>query len=264
MRIPGRLLTALAAMAAMLLATPALAYTIYLKDGSQLLSKTKYVVRGDKAIIITQSGTETALPLAEIDIPRTEAANQHDLGTAILIEGGEKKDLSQASPAPPARARLGDLIKSGAAGPGAGDPAAPGAAGAPSVVERPRGFDAAAEPVRPARSAFATAPVAAAIKEYIGTQGLPVEVARGSSSRRALLVFETESEANVFRALATSAAALEEVRKQFPGSIDAFELLCETSSGSLGARFTLTPGQAAEIMSGRVDITRFYFENVEF
>ena len=82
--------------------------------------------------------------------------------------------------------------------------------------------------------------------------------------KRALLVYETESEANVFRALATSAAALEEVRKQFPGAIDAFELLCETSSGSLGARFTLTPAQAADIMAGRVDITRFFFENVEF
>jgi hypothetical protein len=264
MRTRARLLTAMAATAAMLLATPALAYTIYLKDGSSIVSKSKYVVRGDMAIILTQSGTETALPLAEIDVARTEAANQQNLGTAMVIEGGEQKDLSQASPPPPARNRLGDLIKSGAAGPAAGIPAAPGTETGAPAIERPRGFDPGAEPVRAARTAFATAPVAIAIRDYVAGQGLPVEVARGSSPKRALLVYETESEANVFRALATSAAALEEVRKQFPGAIDAFELLCETSSGSLGARFTLTPAQAAEIMAGRVDITRFFFENVEF
>lgn len=264
MRTPGRLLTALATTAAMLVAAPALAYTIYLKDGSTLLSKSKYVVRGDKAIILTQSGTETALPLAEIDIPRTEAANQQDLGTAILIEGGEAKDLSQAAPPAPAQSQLGDLIRRGAAGPAAGSEAAPGTGAGDSGIERPRGFDDGSGPVRPSRSAFAAAPVAAAIKEFIGTQGLPVEVARGSSPRRALLVFETESEANVFRALVTSAAALEQIRQQFPGSLDAFELLCETSSGSLGARFTLTPAQAADLLAGRAEITRFFFEKVEF
>jgi hypothetical protein len=262
MRNPGRLLTALAATIATLVAAPALAYTIYLKDGSQLVSKTKYVVRGDKAIIILQSGTETQLPLAEIDVARTEAGNQQDLGTAILIEGGEAKDISQAAPPPPAQNRLGDLIRRGAAGPAAGGDAS--AAAAAPAVERPRGFDDASGGIRTERSAFATAQVAATIKEFVAAQGLPVEVARGSSPRRALLVYETESEANVFRALATSAAALEDVRKRHPGSVDAFELLCETSSGSLGARFTLTPAQAAEIMAGRVDITRFYFENVEF
>jgi hypothetical protein len=262
MRNPGRRLTVLAATIATLVAAPALAYTIYLKDGSQLLSKSKYVVRGDKAIIVLQSGTETQLPLAEIDVARTEAANQQDLGTAILIEGGEARDLSQAAPPPPSQNRLGDLIRRGAAGPAAGAEAP--AATAPPAVERPRGFDEGAGGIRPARSAFGAADVAAAIKEFVAAQGLPVEVARGSSPRRALLVFETESEANVFRALATSAAALEEIRRRHPGSVDAFELLCETSSGSLGARFTLTPTQASDLMAGRADITRFFFENVEF
>ena len=66
MRNPGRLLTALAATIATLVAAPALAYTIYLKDGSQIVSKTKYVVRGDKAIIVLPSGTETQLPFAPL------------------------------------------------------------------------------------------------------------------------------------------------------------------------------------------------------
>ena len=31
-----------------------------------------------------------------------------------------------------------------------------------------------------------------------------------------------------------------------------------------GGRFTLTPEQAADLISGRVDLTRYYVDNVEF
>ena len=94
--------------------------------------------------------------------------------------------------------------------------------------------------------------------------GLPVEVAQGSAARRPLLVYETESEGNVFRALLASAAALVDAQKRFPGAVDSVEMVCETSDGSLGARFTLTPQQAADLLAQRHEITRFFVDNVQF
>ena len=244
---------------AALLAGPALAYTIFLKDGSQILAKEKYQVQGRMAIITQLSGTKTSFPLSEIDIERTEKANVQDLGTAILIEDGRATDLGQAA-APPPKPQLGDLIQRGSAGPGAAGEAVAG-----ESARRPDGFDARSEAVaQPQRAPYPDHEVAASIRERAATQGLPVTVARGSKARRPLLVFETETEANVFRALLTAATALEELRKDQPGKVEAVEVLCQTSSGSAGGRFTLSPAQASELLSGRADLTRFYCENVEF
>jgi len=257
MRKSGRLWMFLLAT---LLATPAFAYTIYFKDGSQIQAKEKYVVQGRMAIITQLSGTRTSFPLAEIDVARTEEANQGGLGTAILIQDGKATDLAKATPPPPARPQLGDLIQRGAAGvaPAAGEAPATGAA------RRPPGFDDRAASAATQRAQFGDTAVAATIRERAATQGLPVTVARGSRPNRPLLVFETESEANVFRALLTASAALEDVRAAHGGRVDAFEILCETSSGSAAGRFTLTPARAAELLSGSADLARFYFENVEF
>ena len=72
---PSRLALA-AAIAFALAAGPALAYTVYLKDGSKIVASEKYKVRGEKAIVKLTNGTETMLPLAEIDVARTEKSRR--------------------------------------------------------------------------------------------------------------------------------------------------------------------------------------------
>lgn len=251
-------------LAATLVAGPALAYTIYLKDGSKILAKSKYEVRGNQAVITLPSGTKTAIAASEIDVAKTEELNKQDLGTAILIEDGKAQGMTTApAPPPDSREKLSALIKSGAANVGASGPTA-GATSAPAAAApRPRGFDEQAD-ARKSYAPLVDTSLAAAIKEYVGGRGLPVEVAQGTVARRPLLVYETESEGNVFRALLTSAAALIEMRTRYGGSVDGFQLLCETSDGSLAARFTLTPAQAADLLAGREEISRFFVDHVEF
>jgi len=274
MRSARRLLLVLVAT---LVAAPSLAYTIFLKDGSQILAKQKYEVRGGKAIIVLPSGTETAIAVTEIDVARTDQANVQDLGTAVLIEDGKTKDLADAAPPPTARQKLGDLIRSGGAGVETGarqkvrDLLRTGAAGAPSGAEpgasglppRPKGFDEGA-PVATTRPGLRDAVLAAQLKGFVGDRGLPVEVVQGASARRPLLVYETDAEGPVFRALLASAAALIEAQDKLPGAVDGVEVLCQTSDGGLAARFNLNPQQAAELLAGRAEITRFFVENVDF
>lgn len=247
---------------AILLAAPAHAYTIFLKDGSQILAKQKYEVRGERALILLPSGTQTAIALTEIDVPRTEAANVQDLGTAILIEDGKTTGVAAAGPPKSSDAKLADLIRSGSAGMRE-VPASP-AGGAPAgAVARPRGFsEETARAVQ--RVPLRDAALSAQLKDFIGNRGLPVEVLQGASARRPVLRYETDAEGPVFRALLASAAALIEVRSRTPGVLEGVEVLCEGSDGGLAARFDLDPQQAADLLAGRVEITRFFVENVLF
>src|SRR5258706_9745165 len=73
-----RLLIAFAAIA--LSASAAFAYNVKLKDGSIIFARTKYEVKGTKAIIVLQNGTVTQIDLATIDVPGTEQYNKDNPG----------------------------------------------------------------------------------------------------------------------------------------------------------------------------------------
>jgi len=248
-------------LALALAATPALAYTIYLKDGSRIVAQEKYEVQGDLAIITLPSGTKSSLSASEIDVERTEKANKSNLGsTAVMIEGGEAKDLEKAPP-PPKKANLQDLIRSKSAEQlGATDAAAPPDSPVTRVLDQ-RG--------RVARDGkrvlLADTDLAGAIRGFITSHGVTaVEVYRGAVERQPLLVFETSSEGAVFKALLTASQALIKIRGDRPGKVDGFEMVCETADGGLGARFALSPDDAAAIATGKYEITRYFVDNVQF
>lgn len=235
----------------------AFAYTIILKDGTRILAKTKYTVRGDRAIIVLPSGTEAAYSAAEIDVAATDAANRQDVGTAVVIEGGKVQTLQTGAPPPP-KSSLQDFIQKRSAGLPEPPPATQTrpAVGSPERRER---ID------RSGRAPFRDAALANELRAFLITRGAAADVYQGTTPRRARLVFETRAEGPVFKALVASATALIQIRHQFPERIDAFEVICEVPDDEgLGGRFTLTPEQAADLVSGRVDLTRFYVENVEF
>lgn len=232
------------------------AYSIVLKDGTRIVAKMKYTIRGDQAIITLPSGTETTYALSEIDVEQTVAANKQDVGTAIVIEGGKAQNLTTSAPAP-AKTSLQDLIQTR---PG-GLPEQRAANQTRSAVgsERRERVD------RSDRAPFRDTALANEIRAFLITRGAAADVYQGSTARRARLVFQTRAEGPVFKAMVAGATALIQIRQQYPDRIDAFEVLCEMPDGEgLGGRFTLTPERAADLVSGRVDLTRFYVDNVEF
>jgi len=239
---------------------PALAYTIYLKDGTKIVAKTKYEVDGDRAIITLPSGTRTAYPLAEVDIERTDRENQQDVGTAIIIEGGKAEDLSKAAP-PKEKTDLQDLIRSRAAGVQTPpEPQATPRSAAPRAADQRPGRPAAER-----RAPLTDVQLANELKAYLISRGAAADVYQGSRPRHVLLIFETRSEGTVFKAIAASAYAIEHVRGKFPDKVEAFEILCEVpDAAGLGGRFTMLPEQAADLLAGRSDVQTYFVDNVEF
>ncbi|MEO7794272.1 MAG: hypothetical protein ABIV06_05810 [Thermoanaerobaculia bacterium] len=236
------------------------AYTVHLKDGTSIVAKKKYVVQGDKAILVLPSGAETALALAEIDVAKTDAANLEDIGTAIVIENGKATDLTRGAPAPSGKQTLKELLQKRAAAEGSNNAGAVVLDAGPShaATDRQPTSHAGQAPLRD--SALSTE-----IRTFIFGRGITsLEVQQGSKSTRPRLVFETSSETQVFRALQVSAGALIEAREKFPGQLESFEVICDGPAGGRGGHFTLTPPQAADLISGRIDLPTFFIQNVEF
>lgn len=247
----------LSALCLALVCAPALAYTIVLKDGTTIVAKGKYTIQGDRALITLPSGTQSAYPAAEIDVAKTEAANRQDVGTAIVIEGGKAKNLTPSSAPPSGKTSLQEFIQKRPGG--LPEPAPTVQTRAPVGSERRERVD------RSGRAPLRDPALANEIKAFLITRGAAADVYQGSTARRARLVFETRAEGPVFKALVASATALVQIQQQFPDRLDAFEVVCEMPDGDgLGGRFTLTPAQAADLVSGRVELTRFYVDNVEF
>jgi hypothetical protein len=246
-----------AVLAAVLCAGQAAAYVIYLKDGSKIVAQEKYEVRGGKAHIVLQNGTRSVLDAAEIDVARTEEANRSNLGSAVILEGGEAVEARPAPP--PEKPSLRDLVRR--------DPAPPprssnGQRSAASTVPRTASghLDLAALPRRPLAAPEVAAEIAALFAEHGIT---PVQVTRGSADDRALIEATTSSEAAVFRSLAVAASALVRQRQQ-GGPVEAVELLMSTPNGERAGQFVLTPELADDLLQGRVDVATFFLAHVQF
>jgi hypothetical protein len=242
------------ALILLLVAAPIAAYTIYLKDGSRLIAREKYTLDGDRALIVLQNGTQTFLAASEIDVPRTDAANRSNYGTAMVLRDGQFTENTE--PEPQRQESLGDLR------------------GRRQVQQRPQ----ARRPVpgRPTsgdyldllsaqRQPFGNIDLAVEIQQVFLAQGVvDVQISQGTAADRALLEVTTDSEASVFRALEVAADALLHVRTRTSASVSGFEIVLVTSSRHRGGQFLLTPGLASQLADGEVELPAFYVQHVQY
>ena len=252
---------ALALLVALLPAAPATAYVIYLKDGSKILAEDEYEVRDGRAYITLPNGTETFIDAAQIDVPRTERANRSNYGTAVVVEGDRVTETPP--PPPPPQRTLGDLIQE-----------------TESPRERPTARRDAAARARPAeadrtaagypdlgsvpRKSFGSIDTTAALKDFFRAQGIDTaEIYQGTAADRPLVEVTTSTEAAALRALAVATGALAHLRDGGRG-IPAIELYMATPSRDRAGQFVITPEMASDLLSGRVDVTSFYVDHVQF
>lgn len=267
-----------AGLAAALLAgaAPLLAYTIYLKDGSTLQARQKYQVQGDKAIITLPSGAQTMLPLAQIDVARTDATNASDFGSATVLRG------PAATPTPVATQRapsLAELAQQRRLQPAPAAPARPSAAtNAPAASRAP----AAAAPAPPKsgpaqtpggyvdflrvpRTPVSRIDLATQVAELLRSHNVSnVGIFEGSSPRRLLLEVSTNSEGAVFQAIAAAAQAVLTLEAKQPGAVEGLELFLATDNRQRAGQFLITAERARELVSKQLDLTGFYLKYVEF
>ena len=249
----------LAICLAALTAAPALAYTIYLKDGSRLIAQEAYEIRGDQAIITLQNGASTSIAASEIDAERTREANVNSYGTALVLDDGKLTELPSEEP-PPSEDSLSDIIgqrrSTLADRPLARRPVA--------QEERPdpdSGVDFRELPRRP----FTDLDMAAEVQRIFRAQGVEqVLISQGTRPERLLIDLTTNSEASVFRALEVAASALMHARDLYPSTGAVFELLLSTAEREPAGQFVLTRSLAQLLADGELDPSAFFIQNVQF
>jgi hypothetical protein len=255
-------------------ASPSLAYTIYLKDGNRMVAREKYRVEGDRAYFTMQNGTRTYLPLSEIDVERTAKANEKDVGTAMVLEGGKVQEVPIEDVQRRSRKEhptLRDLITRGDAGPSSlSEPEATEDVGRrdtnePSAAELPRTRAGYVDLGALDMKCFDDPGIVSQLRDLYARRELDdVEVYRGTNPHRPLVEVVTGSEAGVFRAIAVSAIALLQLQEQDPNRIEAVELLLTTPSGARAGQFVITPDSARELLGREIDVTSFFLRHVQF
>lgn len=237
-------------------------YVVYLKDGHTIVAKEKYKVDKDKAIITLLNGTQTFIPLAQVDVAKTDQANRDGYGSAVVLPGAPQ-EIVPAGKAPTDRT-LGDLIKSRETVPRELPTTRrdKNAATSGRMIKTKAGFnDLSTLP----QKAFPNAEVATELRQAFHGQGVDdVEIFEGTQSDRPLLAITTNSEGSVFKALSVAANALLRVRDLYPNKVGALELVLSMPSRERAGQFVLTPDQASELAAKKTDLASFFVRNVQF
>jgi hypothetical protein len=238
-------------------------YVIYLKDGSSVTAKEKYRIEKGRALITLLNGTQTFIPASNIDVKRTEEANKSGHGSAVVLPGSPQ-DIGTAGKGGVKDKTLADLISSKVAAPrelptskrDKNDP------GSGRLLKTKAGFnDLSALTRKP----YPHAEVTGELQQFFRGQGIEeVEIYEGTQGDRPLLEITTNSEGSVFKSLTTASNALLHVRGLYPERVAAFEMLFTTPSRERAGQFVLTPEDATDLISKKVDVTYFYVKNVQF
>ena len=255
--------TVVSAALIFLVAGPVLAYTVYLKDGSTLLARSKYEIQGSKAIITLQNGTQTFIEASELDIPRCERENQVDYGVALILEDGKFQQRMVTKDAPREETLVELARRSRAkAGQAPSNRAQSRKSGPQDLPKTLAGHN---DLYSLSRTPYRNLNVADAIRDIFMKQKLEgVSLSQGTSADRPLLSVTANSEGSVFQCLKTAAAALLLTSRNYPDDIRALELILSTSSKQKSGQFVLTPELATELLAKNTEISTFFVKHVQF
>ena len=222
-------------------AAPLFAYSVKLKDGSIIFARTKYEVRGKKAIITLQNGTVTSVDVDLIDIPGTDQYNKDNPGNVLVIEPGTEKQPSVSTvPAPPT-VSLQEIIRRKNVKLGA-----------------PTG-----RPGSEVNAATAQQQVDMQVEQTFRKvlDGANINQYRLSNSKGKVRFLATaNTEEAVFNTVSAAARALAELGGR--GKDVAVEIVLTTSAGESGGNLEMTPEQARLLVNGNMTVAEYYVKNV--
>jgi hypothetical protein len=231
-----------ALLALVLCSSAALAYVVKPKDGSLIFARSKYIVKGEKAVITLENGTVTAIRLDQIDVEGSEKYNKENFGNVVAIDtpDGRKPTPSAAAPVSP---RLQDFIRENKP-----------RMGLPSQSEKssPEGSGPSFQQVDSnLQSAFARIFDGAGITQFKLTNF------RGKTR---LLVTANTEEA-VFNALSAAARALSDPASR--GVPTTIQIVMTSSSGESAGTLDMSPEQARLLVNGQISAADFFVKNVD-
>ena len=230
-------------IAALLLsASAALGYVVKLKDGSLIFARSKYTVKGTRAIITLENGTVTAINLDQIDEAGSEKYNKENFGNVVAIDTPDSRKPTVAPDGPP-ELRVQDYIRD-----------------KKPRMELPNGQKEGSGEVG---SGTAFAPVdsnlqTAFSKIFDGAGITQYKLTNFKGKTRLLVTVNTEE--NAFNALNAAARSLSDPASR--GVATTIQIVLTTSSGDAAGTLDMTPEQARLLVNGMMTAADYYVNNV--
>lgn len=233
------------ALAALLLAAPALGYVVKLKDGTLIFARTSYTVKGTKAIITLENGTVTQIDVDKIDVPGTEEYNKKYGGNVIGLDTPNGNELATPQNTPVPVNTLRDLIQKRQA----------------QVKPLPTPNNPMTTDSSAANQAWGAVdqPVQLAFAKFFEGAGITQYRLLNYRGNLRLLTTANTEEA-VFNALSAAARAVADLNGK--GRDVTLEILLTTSGGEAGGTFHMTPAQARPLVNGQLPIADYFVKNV--
>jgi hypothetical protein len=224
-------------------ASAALAYNIKLKDGSIIFARSKFEVKGTKAIITLQNGTITQIDLSTIDVAGTEQYNKDNPGNVIALVEGQPREINIPVLKPRPTVSLQDVIRQRKTRLNA--PPAKTAEGSEA------GAGTSWQTVEPSvEAAFRRVLDGAAITQY-----------RLTAYRGKLRLLATaNSEEAVFNMLSAAARSLADLQDKGKSSV--VDILLTTSAGEPAGSFEMSSEQARQLVNGSMSVADYFVRNV--
>ena len=230
-------------IAALLLsASAALGYVIKLKDGSLIFARSKYTVKGNRAIITLENGTVTAINLDQIDEAGSEKYNKENFGNVVAIDTPDSRKPTIAPDGPPAL-RVQDYIRD-----------------KKPRMELPNGQKESTGEVG-AGSSFAPVDsnLQTAFSKIFDGAGITQYKLTNFKGKTRLLV-TVNTEANAFNALNAAARGLSDPGSR--GVATTIQIILTTSSGDAAGTLDMSPEQARLLVNGIMTAADYYVNNV--
>jgi hypothetical protein len=221
----------------------AFGYVIKLKDGSLIYARTKYTVKGDRAVITLENGTVTAMKLDQIDIEASDKYNKENFGSNVVALDTPDSRKPTVAPDGPPVARLQDYIKD-----------------RQPRMQLPNG---AAQKNGEAGTGPAFGQVdpnlQGAVSKVFDGAGITQYKLTNFKGKTGLLV-TTNTEEAVFNAVNAAARALSDPASR--GVSLTLHIVLTTSSGESAGTLEMNPEQARLLVNGQVSAADFFVQNV--
>ena len=233
-----------------LLASQAFAlYVIVLRNGSRVVAKEKYQVKGATAVFTTKIGTVTSLPLSQVDVAATEKLNALNLGDAQTLDWVDNDQQAKPTPTPtPPVAGVGK-IKPG--------------------IAKTEGFAARPTPtpgIMFHENHYRDAKVEEAFEQGLESYHLYLNrTSAGTQPAYLFIEIQVNGQPETLRALQAVCTTYKVLADKAPDRLpERVEVQMLNESGREAGVFRLSIADATELVSGKVTPESFFVQHVIF
>ena len=223
-------------------------YVVVLRNGTRIVAKEKYQVKGPNAIFATKIGTLTSVPLSQVDVTATEKANALNLGDAQALDW---VDIQRIFPTPTPTPQMSALgrIRPGIATK-EGDAAKP--TPTPGVGYR--------------ETRYRDPQVDQAFQQGLESYHLYLyRTSEGTQPGYLFLEIQVNGQPETLKALQAVSSTYQLLAEKAPNRLpERVEIQMINEAGKEAGLFRMSVADAAELVSGKVTPDKFFVDHVIF